>query len=519
MSRISSMEQGSPPEKLSKVPESVVPSAPIAPIANNNSPQKAVPSAPIANNAASNSPQKATPSAPIANDNSPQKAAPSAPIASNNDPQKAVPSAPIANNNSASNNDPQKAVPSAPIANNNAASNNNPQNVAPNANNNAKKVSTSSSVPSVNTSKVNEGRPFFAYTQGSFWDGPNADYTTLAVLACFPLTGLLGLDHAYMRSPLTAVIKTVLNIFTLGLWYFFDAAQVLSEGDKIRSIGYSMPVFGPTGLGAGIFTKEGEKSSGPGPMRFLLYAAAVLIPLPFGQDFFAAGDIRGGLAKLVTLFMPLLWIFGFAWAIYILFRLFFQTEALITEGVPRFFPWTLIMDDFHCSRGILGPDRECGELEASSKKGLFYSIGQMVRGLPIIGRVVDPIMSATETAAKTAKAVVEKSVQPSIQFATASVGAAKEILSTVPQVVGDVANQAQAFTDPAKLQQLATQRGGGNSKSLTPLIVLLVGGLVSSGFFLAKVRSMVDFDLSKLSRAIKAPKVKGPTDQPYGRSL
>jgi hypothetical protein len=177
------------------------------------------------------------------------------------------------------------------------------------------------------------------------------------------------------------------------------------------------------------------------------------------------------------------------------------------------------MDDFHCSRGILGPDRDCEPPEAASKGGLLWSIGQMLRGLPIIGRAVDPIMSATETAAKTAQAVVEKSVQPSIQFATASVGAAKEILNTVPQVVADTANQAQAFADPAKLLA-ATQKGGAvQSKSITPLIVLLVAGLASSGYFLAKLRSMVDFDLSKLSRAIKAPTPRGPTDLPPGRSL
>jgi hypothetical protein len=178
------------------------------------------------------------------------------------------------------------------------------------------------------------------------------------------------------------------------------------------------------------------------------------------------------------------------------------------------------MSDFHCSRGILGPDRECGEPEAASKGGLLWSIGQMLRGLPIIGRAVDPIMSATETAASTAKAVVEKSVQPSIQFAVASVGTAKEVLNTVPQIASNVANQAQSFTDPAKLLS-STQKGGGGggSKSLTPLIVLLVAGLASSGFLLAKVRSMVDFDLSKLSRVIKAPTTKGPTDMPPGRSL
>jgi hypothetical protein len=496
-----------PPVVASKPPE-------VAPVAANATKEPVAANNAAANNTVANATKEPVAANNTVANNTATNASKPSEVANNAPPNNATKPSEVANNAP-----PNNATKLSEVANNAPPNNvSKAPNVAPN--NTSKAPNNASKAVPINTSKASEKRPFFAYTQGSFWGGPNADYTTLAILACFPLTGMIGLDHAYMRSPLTAVIKTILNVFTLGLWYFFDAAQVLTEGDKIRNIGYSMPVFGPTGLGAGIFTNEDEKPSGPGPIRFLVYALAALIPLPFGQDFFAAGDIWGGIAKLVTLFMPLLWIFGLAWGIYVVYRLFFQTEALITEGVPRFFPWTIIMDDFYCSRNILGPDRECGDPEAASKGGLLWSIGQMLRGIPIIGRAVDPIMSATETAANTAKAVVEKSVQPSIQFATASVGAAKEIISTVPQVAANVANQAQAFTDPAKLQQLATQRGGAiQSKSMTPLIVLLVAGLASSGFFLAKLRSMVDFDLSKLSRAIKTPTPRGPTDQPPGRSL
>jgi hypothetical protein len=538
----------------------------------NNAGQKANNGDPMPNNAGqktnngdptpNNAGQKANNGDPTPN-NAGQKANNGDPTP-NNAGQKANNGDPTPNNagQKANNGDPtpnnagQKANNEDPTPNNAGQKANNASNMAPNNahNNSGPKTNNGDPTPNNASNKApnnatSDKRPFFAYTQGNFWGGPNADYTTLAILACFPLTGMLGLDHAYLRSPLTAAIKTVLNIFSLGLWYFFDAAQVLTEGDKVRNIGYSMPIFGPTGLGAGIFVSEDDvnkntnntnsnnnsnntnsnsnnsndkkSNKNPSPLRFLVYATAALIPLPFGQDFFAAGDIWGGLAKLVTLFMPLLWIFGFAWGIYIVYRLFFQTEALITEGVPRFFPFTIFMDDFYCSRGILGPGRECSQPEPSSKGGLFNSIGQILRGLPIIGRVVDPIMNTAEVAAKTAKAVVEQSVKPSVQFATASVGAAKEVLNSVPQVAADVANQAKAFTDPAALQKLAlNQRGGGNeSKSLTPLIVLLVAGLASSGVLLAKVRNMVDLDLSKLSRTIRAPNVRGPTDVPPGRSL
>jgi hypothetical protein len=345
-------------------------------------------------------------------------------------------------------------------------------------------------------------RPHFAYTQSAFWEGPNGDYTTLAVLACLPFTGFIGLDHLYLRSPATALAKTVLNIFSLGLWYFYDVAQVLTERSRVKEIGYSMPIIGPTGLGAGIFPKtEEEKVTGPSPWRFIIYAAAALLPLPFGQDFFAAGDIPGGLAKLFTLFNPLLWLFGLVWGFYVIFRLFFQTEALITEGVPRFFPFTILMSDFKCSKGILGPDRDCKEAEESH--GFFGSILNFLRGVPIIGKVVDPVVQTLNIAGQTAKAVGERVVPPVVAAASAAVTTGAEVLSAVPKVAGEFEKQAAAFTDPAALAAKIKQSGGGSRAAgsqlatilSVPSIILLVAGMVGSGVLFAKVKSAVHIDM------------------------
>jgi hypothetical protein len=340
-------------------------------------------------------------------------------------------------------------------------------------------------------------RPHFAYTQRAFWDGPNADYTTLTVLACLPFTGFIGLDHLYMRSPATALAKAVLNIFSLGLWYFYDVAQVLTERDRVKDIGYSMPIIGPTGLGAGIFPKtEAEVAQGPSPWRFIIYIVAALIPLPFGQDFFAAGDIPGGIAKLFTLGAPLLWLFGLIWGFYVIFRLFFQTEALITEGVPRFFPFTLFMSDFKCSKGILGPDRGCKEPDESH--GFFGSVLNFLRGVPVLGKVVDPVVQTLNVAKQTAVAVGERVVPPVVAAAGAAVTTGAEVLNAVPKVAGEFEKQAAAFTDPAALAAKINQRGGGqvaNQSLSVPSIILLIAGMVGSGVLFAKVKSAVHVDM------------------------
>jgi len=394
--------------------------------------------------------------------------------------------------------------PALPPINNNPqplVTNNDPKPPAPLVTNNDPKPPAPPNAVNVNSNANNTinvksiARPHFAYTQGSFWQGPNADYTTLAVLACIPFTGFMGLDHLYLRSPATAVAKAVLNIFSLGLWYFYDLAQVLGERDRIKEIGYSMPLVGQTGLGAGIFPKsEAELTVGPSPWRFIVYAVAALIPLPFGQDFFAAGDIPGGIAKLFTVGAPILWLFGLIWGFVVIFRLFFQTEALITEGPPRFFPFTLFMDDYKCSRGILGPDRECGDQEAHG--GLFAGALKFLRGLPIVGRLVEPVEQTVKVAAQTAKAVSERVIPPVVAAGTAAVTAGAEVVTTLPKVANNIADQAKAFTSAEGLKSQITMSGGSRATDGVGIIslIVLVAGMVGSGVLFAKVKDLEFFD-------------------------
>ena len=53
-------------------------------------------------------------------------------------------------------------------------------------------------------------------SQGDFWGGYMMDFTWYKALAFFPLTGLLGIDQLALRSPFTAFLKLVVNIFFWG---------------------------------------------------------------------------------------------------------------------------------------------------------------------------------------------------------------------------------------------------------------------------------------------------------------
>lgn len=368
------------------------------------------------------------------------------------------------------------------------------------------------------TGEKKGGRSYFAYTQGKFWGGANADYVILALLACFPLTGLFGLDHLYMRSPLTALLKTVLNVLSLGLWYFYDVAQVLTESATVKEIGYSVPLFGPIGLGAGLFAKEGEATVGPNPLRFLAYVAAALLPLPFGQDFFVAGDTWGGIMKLVTLFVPIFWLFGLLWFLYVAFRIFFQTESLLTEGIPRFFPFTLFMDNYYCSRGTLGPDRPCSE--AAPTKGLLMSLLSMIQGIPIVGRIVDPIVATAQVAKQTTEIVVNQTLKPSIQFVQAAASTGAKVLETVPAAAQSALDEVGKLTDPNALlaQALDTKAQTGGSRTQEPLtgaLLLFIVGAAVSGWVAARIRKSQYINLlPEAFQTIVHTPARGPSDVP-----
>lgn len=101
------------------------------------------------------------------------------------------------------------------------------------------------------------------------------------LLATFPVTGLLGIDHMAIGSSLTGFTKLFLNIFTLGSWYFYDIIQVYNT-ENLRDKGLNIPFLEWGGIGAGRIddtkSKELTKSS-----KSWLY---LLVTLVFGVAYY-----------------------------------------------------------------------------------------------------------------------------------------------------------------------------------------------------------------------------------------
>jgi hypothetical protein len=84
---------------------------------------------------------------------------------------------------------------------------------------------------------------------------PRPDITLSSLQKWSWLGGLLGLDHFYMRSPLTGLVK-LLTAGGIGIWWLWDALQVSTEGDRVVKYGLSAPFDLILGIGQGMITDK-----------------------------------------------------------------------------------------------------------------------------------------------------------------------------------------------------------------------------------------------------------------------
>lgn len=343
-----------------------------------------------------------------------------------------------------------------------------------------------------------------SYTRGSYWGGPWYSYWTLVVATIF--FGFFGGDHFYLRSPTTGFLKMIGNICTLGLWYIYDILQILGEPEQVQKHGLSIPGLGPAGIGAGMFTDNnpGAQTS-KSPMKFLAYL--VLVCLPFGFDFFVAGDSNGGLARLMTTILFFLWPFGFIWGSVNMFRAIFMPKSLFEDGTYRMFPFNWIMESNGPS--VLGPKDVAAKCAKPGGFGLLGSILSSTVGIffPGISPAVEGVALAARAsagavgaAADTASAILEAAKGPATAAVSTAKGIAQQVptaLAAIPTVTSQVTGSLAKMATPEGLKELAekqgvklpNQSGGGlvsNSSSLledSALLIVLVSILSAGAYY------------------------------------
>jgi len=191
--------------------------------------------------------------------------------------------------------------------------------------------------------------PAVSQSRIDFWKEPQFTQSGMWWFTLF--FGIFGLHHVLLRSPQTALIFFIVNLFTLGYYWLFDLVQLSTYGgvnlETLNKYGLDHP-WGALGLAQGMWIddnapeKEPTKGSPPSPWFFLLYALmvpfAVVSNLIAGDLFNAAG--RFGL----LIFIPFGFLITFFAIFYDSWQMFGTPADLLFSGTKRIFPWTIWMD-------------------------------------------------------------------------------------------------------------------------------------------------------------------------------
>jgi hypothetical protein len=377
-------------------------------------------------------------------------------------------------------------------------------------------------------------------TQGTYWKGGQIPYWLYMVFVILPFTGLFGVDHLLLRSPLTAILKFLSIIPLFGFWYFYDIAQ-LGEKELIQKNGIGVPFYGPIGLGAGIFTGTGPESPPDvaRPWRFVAYTMASMLFIAFPINKLVLGDYWAALAQTVMYILFPLTFIAIGWGFYDTFRILFDTRNLFETGASRLLPASLILDP-EFNRSALGP------LPAiphdPSKDGWLRRLFSAAIEVPIVGlKATSGIINIADSAtvgivgeaAHTAKDVitetgsaVESAIQSSAGVVSGAASAAEKVTSLVGKLPDITEKITSELSDPSLLMAHAKpglkQLGGAlinNSPSTSSTVLIFsVALLAFSGYVMYTLRKTIKSksedndsppDPATVRRLSKAPYTRG----------
>lgn len=359
-------------------------------------------------------------------------------------------------------------------------------------------------------------------SQGDYWGGYMLDSWLYKVLAIFPFTGFLGIDHLALRSPVTAVFKFLVNVFFWGAWYFYDIIQVMMDTTFVAKYGMSTP-WGPRGHAYKLFKDLTENNLEEFPTEspyngglssnilFILYALTTLVGGFTGIPNILAGDFNGGIIKLFSnfLFVPI-----FFYIIAQIFE-FFSAPTIQKEGVGHAWPLYPMFTIFekYPTTNLLGKDQSKQQLDAFQVK---YQEPLKSQKQPLVPETVNGVFAkmyeaftmippvAAFTTVQSAKGAVQATsdiAQSAAKAGQKLMGAIEKKITTNPDAVIDsfLGKATPSVPVPLEIKEtvaidnpMLKQKGGGDISYAFDTI--LIGGilvLVLGGFATAFLRKLV----------------------------
>ena len=297
------------------------------------------------------------------------------------------------------------------------------------------------------------------------------------------LGGAIGLDHLYLRSPLTFLAKCVVNMLFFGVWWFYDAAQAIFNSDVVKVYGLGVPGLGPKGIAAGVLSSDTPSKK---HMNFFVYALALIAGGVFGLDSFLVGDKQSGLIRLISMISMIGLPVALGWWAYKLFTFFFYTKTVTSQ-----------YKDFFGAPGESTEDQTSGFLTR-----IFMRVLDTVRGPAelILKPVTDTVQMGIKTAGDTA-AMGLQTVDRTVALGQTLVDQSSKIATQVTEAV-DAVSQAGSFLPATSLYSSITPeavksaksalQSGGAAEDLNASSYVLLGTLLivaCSGFIATFLRS------------------------------
>lgn len=172
-------------------------------------------------------------------------------------------------------------------------------------------------------------------------EGPGAGVPrpdrNLGTLQWLSFLGLFGVDHFYLRSPITGIIK-LLTFGGLFVWFIWDIVQVYSEKDRVLNYGLSLPFDMGIGIGQGMITdKPTAYTTQSSFSTWILTAFSSFL----GTDSFATGLPAQGFRKIVDFAFLLLSLssMSYDWTNGNYFRAIFAAIFVMFFGRAVVLPW------------------------------------------------------------------------------------------------------------------------------------------------------------------------------------
>jgi hypothetical protein len=127
--------------------------------------------------------------------------------------------------------------------------------------------------------------------------------------------------------------KILVNILCFGVWWIYDACQVVFNSHAVKVFGLGVPGIGPYGIGAGVLANPvADKKH----MRFFYYAIGLIFGGALGIDSFVISDNQWGVVRLVSLLSVIFAPFSLSVWAYNLFNFFTDTKSVVNENTEYF---------------------------------------------------------------------------------------------------------------------------------------------------------------------------------------